>query len=548
MKFLHTVLIVILVQTAFAQSPMPGSVQGTIRSSESSQPVAGGIVELRDLNQNGAPKGVAFSNDKGEFAFSNVAPGRYRLVATRNGFASRQGPLILVSPGQKVSIAPLTMFPGASISGRISYPNGDPMPIVGVSLVKASYGDDGHSTFSEVALQITNDKGEFRFFWLPPGTFYLKADNARNNMQTTILMNPNGNGVRSGAGMLSSSRSSPPVTSDPGLNDDQTFMGLYYPGTTDWQRATALELRPGSELRNINITMNPETLLRVRGVAINQATQQPVQGPVIASIRSIDSVTGELGPYNQYLQFYQGSGSFDFRGVFSGRYEIRATADGLSGRTIADVRGIDADVRVPLVPPVTLTGRVKSEGAVVDLSGVRIGIIGDGVAVASNGDFLIPNVAIASYTLTAKFPSSMPDAYVQSIHFQNADITNSPLIIEPGPPPPVEVVMNSAGGSVEGIAVNLRGDAVPGAVVLLIPDQTGPIRPELYRNIAANGSGKFEFHALPPGGYFIYAWTDIEKNSWFAPTFLRDYESYRQTAQIAAGRKLQSTVNVAPAD
>jgi hypothetical protein len=291
---------------------MPGSVQGTILSSEASVPVSGCIVELRDANQNGAPRAVVLSNDKGEFVFSSVAPGRFHIVVTRNGFASRRGPLLLVSPGQKVSLAPLILFPGASVSGRISYPSGDPMPIAGVSLVEASYGDDGHVEFSAVASQITNDQGEFRFFWLPPGNFYLKAENNNHNMQTTIVVNPNGNGPLSAAGMLTAPRNMPPTSSDPGLNEDQTFIGLYYPGTSDWQRATPLELRPGSELRNVNMTMNPETQVRVHGVAFNQSTSQPVQSTVVASIRSINPANGDLGPYNYYLQFPQGNGRRSF--------------------------------------------------------------------------------------------------------------------------------------------------------------------------------------------------------------------------------------------
>jgi hypothetical protein len=547
-KNLRAFLFVMLIQAVSAQAPLPGSVEGNVRSSETFEAVAGGIVELRDLNQSGTPKAVAISDAKGDFIFSGVVPGRYRIIVSRNGFASRQGPLVLVSPGQKVSLAPLPLFPGASVSGRVSYPNGEPMPIVGVSLLKASYQDNGHASFVEIASQITNDQGEFRFFWLPPGTFYLKAESARNNMQTTFLLNPNGNGTISAAGMLSSSRSMPRLSSDLGLNEDQTYVGLYYPGTSDWQRATPLELHPGTELRNLNIAMNPEVVLRIRGVAINQSTQQPAQGSVVASLRPIDPVSGELGPYASYLQFNQGGGVFEFRGVFSGRYEIRATADGLSGRSIADIRGVDADVRVNLVPPVTLTGKMKAEGAPVDFSNIRIGIAGDGVAVAANGDFSFPNVAIAAYTVTAKFPPTLPDAYIESNHFQNADITRRPLIIEAGPPSALDVVISASGGSIEGNVLNSRGEAVPGSTVLLVPDQAGTNPPELYQNAVANSSGKFEFHALHPGSYFLYAWTDIEKNSWFAPSFLRDFESFRKSVQVVAGQKLQPTVNAAPAN
>jgi hypothetical protein len=182
----------------------------------------------------------------------------------------------------------------------------------------------------------------------------------------------------------------------------------------------------------------------------------------------------------------------------------------------------------------------------VDLSSIHIGITGEGVAVATNGEFLIPNIAIGAYTLTTKFPPTMPNAYVQSIRFQDADITNGPLIVEGGSASPIDVVINSAGASIDGYAANSRGEAVPGAVVLLIPDQGGTIRPAFYRNTSADGSGKFEFHALPAGNYFVYAWTDIEKNSWFAPSFLRDFESYRQPVKIGSGQKLPVSVTAAP--
>jgi hypothetical protein len=545
MKLLSIALLFGLAQIAVSQNPQSGSVQGIIRSSESSQPVADAIVELRaGLSSSDSPR-PALSNDNGEFVFSNVAPGTYRVVVTRNGFASRQGPLIQVSPTQTVSVAPMTLFPGASVSGRISYVNGDPMPVVGVSIVKSSYGDDGRPTFTEISTQITNDRGEFRFFWLPPGTYYLRAENARQNMQTTILMNSNGNGVRTATGMFTSVRSLPQTTNDPGLNGNQTYIALYYPGTSDMQRATPLELRPGAELGNVNITMIPETLHQVRGVAMNSSTEQPAQGTVIASMRSIDAANGNPGAFNQYLQFDHGGGAFEFRGVFSGSYEITASAEKLAGRVIADVRGVDANIRVPLRPPVTVTGKLKGEG-ISDLTRIQVGIPGNMVAVAANGDFTLSNVAIGSYTFAVRFPPTMPDAYVQSIHIQDADITTSPLIIDGGAVPPVDVLVNSAGGSVEGKVTNVRGDLISGATVLLLPDQSGTIRPQLYRSGTSNGSATVEFHALPPGNYFIYAWTDVEKNAWFAPAFLRDFESSRGMVLVGSGQKLQISVTTAP--
>jgi hypothetical protein len=199
-----------------------------------------------------------------------------------------------------------------------------------------------------------------------------------------------------------------------------------------------------------------------------------------------------------------------------------------------------------MLAPVNLPGRVKVEGGAAIPAGVSISLGAMNAAVLANGDFLFSNVAVSSYIVTVKFPPAMPDAYVQSIKYQDEDVLNNKLILDGTPPVPLNIVINPAGGSIDGRVVNARGEVIPNATVLMIPDQAPPIRPNLYRTTFTNESGQFQFHALPPGDYFVYAWMDIEKNSWFSPTFLRNFESFRQSINISSGQKQQLDVTAAP--
>jgi hypothetical protein len=143
-------------------------------------------------------------------------------------------------------------------------------------------------------------------------------------------------------------------------------------------------------------------------------------------------------------------------------------------------------------------------------------------------------------------PASWPDAYVKAIRMQNAELAARQFVANGTPPDPLEIVIHRAGGSIEGRVLNARQEAIPNASVILVPDQSAAVRPDQFRSAFTDNFGRYQIHALPAGDYNLYAWEDIERNSWFAPGFLQTYESSRQSVRVADAQNIHIDVNSSP--
>jgi protocatechuate 3,4-dioxygenase beta subunit len=126
----------------------------------------------------------AHSDGAGRFTFESVSPGEYRLIATRSGgyvpgeygqrTATGNGMPFIVAAGQRLSDIRLALSPTGSISGRVYDRNGEPVGRAQVQALQPVY-KNGHRKLTIIQIVQTNDRGEYRLFWLPPGTYYVSA-------------------------------------------------------------------------------------------------------------------------------------------------------------------------------------------------------------------------------------------------------------------------------------------------------------------------------------------------------------------------------------
>src|SRR5262245_12096457 len=114
----------------------------------------------------------ATTEEDGRFDFSGVRPGRYRLFVTRTGYV-RPAMTITIVSGQSVDLR-LPMASTGAIYGAIFDNKGEPLGNVEVQAFKASFSG-GQRVLRGVQSVHTNDLGEYRLFWLPPGRYYLAA-------------------------------------------------------------------------------------------------------------------------------------------------------------------------------------------------------------------------------------------------------------------------------------------------------------------------------------------------------------------------------------
>jgi hypothetical protein len=578
MKTLRVALLTLFVQAVVsAQQPSPAAIRGVVVKWGSVNPVSQAIVELR-AETGGRPIASTATLDNGAFSFPSVAPGRYRVIATRAGFASGEfgqrrpggsGQAISLSPGQQKAGVQIGMSEGATVFGRILDRSGQPLPFAEVRIQRVDHRT-GRPGLVDIQTAVTNDLGEYRIFWITPGQYYVCA--SANNNQTfggRMLVNPNGADT-SGASFAITTRPTASVTRMVGLEEGESFVPIYYPATPDIQSASLVDLRAGTEM-NANFTIIPVRTRQVRGVVVDQTTGQPVQAMLRVSIYPLDRY---MQPGGTTLQFNPNNGIFQFSGMRPGTYELSALVGDLAGRTIIDVPDRDVDVTLRVMPVIKVTGKVSVEGRSTPGGPLQIATRGTlaqpGAVVSDTGEFEIPKVPVGSYQFGVmpfsplpelptpagaapgqpprprQIPAIWQDAYVKSIKIGDRDIFNRELVVEGQSLGPIEIVVGVNGTSIEGRALNEKQEPVANAMVVLIPDSAPPIRPDRVRSAATDESGQFQLRGVAPGDYIAYAWEDVDPGAWFSPVFMRLYENAGQKVRIGEAQKQTVEIRAIP--
>ena len=165
--------------SALLQHFSPSSVEGVVVRAGTSQTIARAEVQLHATSRSEA---LVFSTGAdGKFEFRNIPPGAYRLSVSRNGYLGSvygqrgragAGTALVVEAGQTRKNIRLAMVASGVISGRVYDSNGEPEANVAVLALKYSYLD-GRRTLTPVKTDQTDDRGEYRMFWLPPGHYYI---------------------------------------------------------------------------------------------------------------------------------------------------------------------------------------------------------------------------------------------------------------------------------------------------------------------------------------------------------------------------------------
>jgi hypothetical protein len=120
--------------------------------------------------------------------------------------------------------------------------------------------------------------------------------------------------------------------------------------------------------------------------------------------------------------------------------------------------------------------------------------------------------------------------YVKSATAGQTDILSDGLTVAGGETIDVKIVLADDGALVHGIVRDKDQQPVPGATVLLATDRRS--RADRYATATSDQNGRYDFSAIPPGNYKLFAWEDLESNAWDDPEFLLDPEEQ--------GRKLAS--------
>ena len=472
----------------------------------------------------------------GKFVFSGLEPGTYRLMVMKDGFVRQeygqrvfpgQGTPLNLSSGETLKDLVIRMTPAGNVGGRIVDGLGQPAAGVPLQLLKPVYNQLGQRTFQPAGQARTNDRGEYRMFWVTPGRYYLAGGTPQA---------PTGGG------------------GPPGPNESpESYAFTYYPGVTDISRANAVDVSSGSEMV-LDFAVPRLRPYTIRGRIVDPGST--LVPPTASIALSFLALNGSNMMFSRNNLYNPSTGAFEFRDVMPGLYTLYVnTSNGSAG---APVEGVNADVDglvLTINSGVSITGQISVEGGTLPVSGVRVqfrpvvggaplmfGTLPSSQTVAADGSFKVDNVQPGLYRIV---PPVLPDFYIKQVRFDRLDALNQNVeVVQRGPDSPtVDVVLSTNVGQIEGTVSDTRLQPFAGAQVVLIPERFRD-RVDLYKTAASDQTGRFTLRGIAPGEYKLYAWETLENNAYFDPDLQRRAASSGKSVEVSESAKLSLSLQV----
>jgi len=453
---------------------------------------------------------VSNTTEDGTFAFEDIRPGTYRVVAEKAGYARGSsgqdvgaGLVIEVTPGLEVTGLRVSMTEAGVISGRVVSNSGDPIQILSVRLLKNGFSSEGDPVRVEVATSQVDDRGLFRLAGIPEGEYYIAVRPPSSYML-------------------------------PGYNlpGSEMLRGVYFGDTASLQEARKIKLREGEKLQNLEIHLPVSQLSKVEGRIVGSQS--------IADLQLTTSVM-DVSLWDSSAKSTE-DGSFHFMAP-PGRYVLRAGTNDFTGMIEIDVppNGVTGVV-LPMAATTSLAGRVVvNEG--VNLGSLRFvlrprppganrtsGVIGSEKALsfARLGPvqyYLVPeNLPNGLYIAEGR----LGDRDVLKEGFDANSIRSSDVLVITLRQTACEIIGQVLGGS-----ENLPMAGLP---VTVVPDPPQPQRHYLYQRTITDQNGNFDFRNLAPGNYRLHAWQDLPTNAELNLDFMQPYWDHGTLIEVTNDR------------
>jgi hypothetical protein len=509
------------------------SIEGTVISAVSGEPVRNAQIRLTGIGETEASL-EASSDAVGRFKLAALDAGQYRLSVSKNGFIRQEygqrstngpGALLSVTAGQNLRDVNLRLIPAGVVTGRVTDDDGEPLLGVRIQLVRFSYADGKRQPLI-VGGSITDDLGQYRLYGLPPGAYFIQA----------IYADPrdaSGSAKRSIAQQKSS------------------YIPVFYPGVIDGDQAAPVLLREGEERRGIDFRIARTRTVSVRGRVVNAG---PLSRELVLGLMKPQ---GGMSSLQKSVAQVHEDGSFEFRGVAPGSYLLKAVA-GYEGSVFAAQQSLDVGasdvekVEIVLSAAAEVIGQIQLQGEgkartweqftpyLIPLEDpLTIGDSGE-VSSRNDGSFRIRNLIPGEYRVS--FHDLPDNFFVKSVREGTVDVLDKGLSLS-GKSGKLDVVVSADGARVEGSILDEQKKGVSGATVVLVPDVKMRGRSDLFKTATTDQYGAFRLRGVTPGEYKLFAWDDVEPDSYLDPAFLAGFEAKGRAISVV--EKDQATVELA---
>jgi hypothetical protein len=520
------------------------SIEGFVVSASSGEPLGGARVTAQSKNN---ADHIVTTDGQGHFVLPGLDAGTYTLVAQRNGFArqayderatGRPGTPVNLSVGQTLKDIVFRLTPAAAVSGRISDASGEPLAGITVQLLHTTYQPDGSRRFQTVGTAQTNDRGEYRIYYVSPGRYFVSAGGRRaTSMLDGAVLQPSANEVV-----------------------QPRYAVAYYPGIADPSAATSLEVQAGADLRGIDFSLGLQQLFRIRGRIFDSLTGlQPKSVQLILAPRNPVNAAPSFS-ISRPSDYNSLTGTFEIEDLAPGSYWLetilRNEIPPRRGGSPVDVPERDVDnFVVNILPAMQIVGRLSTDdgsplSSVSNYRAMRATfgsfygtalLVPSGSTLAADGSFKVENLLPGEYHLDI---GPLPDgSYIKEARLGRVDVLSGVSITGPVSDE-LDVTVSTRAGEIDGVVVDSSGRPVHDAHVVLAPNDRS--RHQLFHPATADKTGQFAIRSVPPGDYKVFAWEDMEPFAYFDPDFLSKYEDLGTSVLISESRRLMIEVKSAP--
>ena len=498
--------------------PEESSVSGMVVRLAGDEPLKAASVRLQSL-ENRAQTATAVTDAGGRFEIKGIDPGRYRLSVSRNGFVPQEygqrkpddpGAILSLRPAQDLRDLLFRLIPSAVIAGRVINEDGEPLPWVQVSALREVYSRGKKSLTSETTVP-TNDLGEYRLFDLRPGRYFVRADYKPN--EHVIGRDET---ERTGGG------------------EQQGYVPMFYPGTSDPARASTLTVKAGEEIPGLEILIRPVPAFTVRGRIYNLVSR--LSAAYTVTLLPSESSQWFTLPERDTLADAP-DGSFVIRDVLPGSYTLIAfwSDEGRRYHAFQKLEVGNADVdgaNLTIAQGTRLSGHVTWEGRhsleadflTVFLQGAdRSYGFSQPARVSATGSFALNDVFDGRYRLAISGLGK--DCYLKEVRYGAADGLADGFNVSRGTNASLEVTISSRGARIQGSVTDKDIRPVTDVWVVLLPVGEPRGQDGLSQKVATDQYGHFVLRGIPPGEYQLFCWDEVEDGAWEDPDFLKAFEN-----------------------
>jgi len=295
-------------QSAPKEAPETGTITGRVTTRDD-EPLPNVGLALMPAQPNGQRKAVgrATTGADGFYRMTNVPAGSYRLHILAPAYTAanssptggwNEGKIINLTAGETIEGQDFTLARGGVITGRVTDADGKPLIAEYLKVTRASHDlRSGPDHVMQPYAFETDDRGVYRIYGVPAGRYLVSVGEDKEHGAVGIALS--------------------------GKNFTRTF----HPSATEQAQAKIIEVSPGSEATNTDITLAaPVKTYEAAGRIIDAQTGKPAPG-VLYGIGTVSpdgrQITGQ-GWGNSKTEAH---GEFRLRNLLPGRYAVTARAE-----------------------------------------------------------------------------------------------------------------------------------------------------------------------------------------------------------------------------